>query len=97
MPAELLVVLLNLIIILVSYVHLYPKVAGNNINKIAFFDLFATGLALFIVGFKYWGTGYPFLLMSFSVNWFWYTFITYLILEIPVVLWYCKKHDIKFK
>ncbi|MGM0481415.1 MAG: hypothetical protein ACQEQZ_05765 [Pseudomonadota bacterium] len=97
MPAELLVVLLNLVIILVSYLHLYPKVAVQSLNKLAIFDLFATALALFIVGFKYWGTGYQFLLMSFSLNWFWYTLIVYLLLEIPVVLWYCKNHDIKFK
>lgn len=97
MPAELLVVGLNLTIILLAFLHVYPKVAGKQLTKIAGYDLLATGLALFIVGFKYWGTGYPFLLMGFELNWFWYTLLLYIVMEIPIALWYCHKHDIRFK
>ncbi|RUO44652.1 hypothetical protein [Idiomarina aquatica] len=96
-PAELLVVALCLVMILVSYLHVYPKVAGSNFNKLAAYDLIAAGIALFIVGYKYWDTGFPFYLLGLSLNWFWYTLIVYIVLETPVALWYIKKHNIRFK
>lgn len=94
---ELLIVSLNISIVLAAYFSVYPKLAGSNLNRIAFYDIFATGLALGIVGFNYWGTGHGFSLLSINLNWFWYTFVTYLLAELPVMFWYFKKHNVKFK
>ena len=91
------VIVLNAIIILVAYLSVYPKLAGNSFNKIAFYDLFASGLALTIVGSKYWGSGQQFSLLVADVNWFWFTLITYGIIEIPVMLWYFKKNNVEIK
>ena len=89
---ELAIMALNIVILLVAYLSVYPKIAGVDINKIAFFDIFSSGLALLIVGLKYWDTGQVFTLalmqLSVEVNWFWFTFITYALLEIPIALWY---------
>jgi len=89
---ELTIISLNTIILLVAYLSVYPKVAGFDLNKVAFFDIFASGLALLIVGLKYWGTGQDFTLafmqLSTQVNWFWFTLISYSLLEIPIALWY---------
>ena len=91
------VIVLNAIIILVAYLSVYPKLAGNSFNKISFYDLFASGLALTIVGSKYWGSGQQFSLLVAEVNWFWFTLITYAIIEIPVMLWYFKKNNVDVK
>lgn len=91
---EALVVLLNLIIIGASYYLLYPKVAGNDFNKIAFYDLFSSGLALLLVGSKFWGTGQVFNLIGFELNWFWFTLVTYAVIEIPISVRYLKKHNV---
>ncbi|TDP40527.1 hypothetical protein DEU29_10171 [Idiomarina aquatica] len=95
--AEFLVVMLCLIMILVGYLQVYPKVAGKNFNKLASYDGLMAGLALFIVGYKYWGTGFVFYLLGIPLNWFWYTLIIYIVLETPVAIWYIKKHNIRFK
>lgn len=89
---ELMIIALNTVILLVAYLLVYPKVAGTDINKIAFFDIFASGFALLIVGVKYWDSGQVFNLafmqLTTQVNWFWFTFISYALLEIPIALWY---------
>lgn len=95
--AELIVVTLCLIMILVSYLQVYPKVAADNLNKLALYDAVTASITLFIVGYKYWGTGFVFYLMGLPLNWFWYTLIIYIVLETPVALWYIKKHNIRFK
>jgi len=91
---ELTVLVLNLIIILVAYLSIYPKLAGNNFNKVSFYDLFASGFALFVVGFNYWGSGQEFSLIISNTNWFWFTFITYGAIEVPIMIWYFKKQNV---
>lgn len=91
---EALVVLLNLIIVMASYYLLYPKVAGSDIKKITFYDIVSSGFALLLVGSKFWQTGQVFHLFGFELNWFWFTLITYAIIEIPISLRYIKKHNV---
>ena len=93
--AELGVFLLNLVIVLVAYFLVYPKIAGSDINKISLNDIFASGISLGIVGSVYWGTEHQFNAIFMSVNWFWFTLITYAIIEVPIMIWYFKKHNIK--
>ncbi len=90
MSAEFSVILLNAVIILIAYVWVYPKLAGKNLNKVALLDCVTSGLALVIVANKYWGQGVEFNFLQFDVNWFWFTLITYCIIEIPIALWYFK-------
>lgn len=98
---ELAIIALNATILMVAYLSIYPKIAGTDINKVAFFDIFASGLALLIVGVKYWETGQIFNLtiiqLNVEVNWFWFTFISYGILEIPIALWYFRREIFKGK
>ncbi len=91
---EFLIIVLNAAIAFVAYLSVYPKLAGSNINKIAYCDLFATGLALFIVGSSYWGSEQRFNLILVDVNWFWFTLLSYFIIEIPFIVWYFKKHKV---
>lgn len=89
---ELAVILLNSTLIVLAYFWFYPRVAGANLQKVALFDLLTTAIALLIVGFKFWGSGYLFELVGFHLNWFWFTLLTYLVLEIPLSLWYLKRY-----
>ena len=95
--SELAIIVLNLIIVLVAYLSVYPKLAGSSFNKISLYDVLASGLALGIVGLQFWGTGYEFNLLIIKVNWFWYTLVTYGVVEIPVMLWYFKKNKVIVK
>ncbi len=92
---EFYIVALNFCIVLVAYLSIYPKVAGTNFNKVACYDILISCFALWVVGISYWGSSMEFSLLFGSVNWFWFTFISYGLIEIPVCYWYCKKHNVK--
>lgn len=91
---EFMIIILSLVVLLVAYLSVYPKLAGNNVNKIALYDFFISAFILVLVGTKYWGTGYEFNIIVTQVNWFWFTFIIYGIVEIPLMIWYYIKHDV---
>jgi len=91
---ELIIIGLNLVVIFIAYFVVYPKFCGSDGMKIAYNDLAASGIVLFVTGSIFWGTGEQLSLILFSVNWFWFTLLTYLIIEIPLMLWYFKKHDV---
>ncbi|MFZ6799070.1 hypothetical protein [Undibacterium sp. Di24W] len=95
--AELTIVLLNTALILVAYLSVYPTLAGNDFNKIALYDIGTSSIALAIVGYHYWSSDYRFNLLIIEVNWFWFTLATYTAIEIPVMLWYFKKHKVVIK
>ncbi len=95
--AELTILLLNTAIILVAYFSVYPTLAGSDFNKIALYDIGTSSIALAIVGYHYWGSDYQFDLLVTEVNWFWFTLATYTAIEIPVMLWYFKKHKVVIK
>ncbi len=88
MSAELSILLLNSVIIVIAYLSVYPKVAGKNINKVAALDCVASGLALIIVANKYWNSAVEFEFLFMQLNWFWYTLLSYSVIEIPIALWY---------
>ncbi|GGW59509.1 hypothetical protein [Alishewanella tabrizica] len=89
---ELAVILLNATLLVLAYFWFYPRVAGANLQKVALFDVLTTAIALLIVGVKFWGSDYAFELLSFHFNWFWFTLLTYLVLEIPLSFWYLKRY-----
>jgi len=91
---ELLIIVMNVIVILFSYFVVYPKFCGSDGMKISTNDLAASGIVLLVAGSIFWGTGVQFNMFLFSVNWFWFTLLTYLIIEIPLMLWYFKKYDV---
>ncbi len=86
-----------LVVILGCYLYIFPKIAGNNIDRISLCDLVSWSFVLVLVGHKYWGSGYEFSLLLFSTNWFWFTVIVYVAIEIPFFIWYCKKYDVSFE
>jgi hypothetical protein len=91
---EFLILAMNVLIISIAYGLFYPQIAGNRFRKISAYDSLITILILVLVGSQYWGSGYEFDLLVTKVNWFWFTFWSFSVVEIPVMLWYFKKHGI---
>jgi len=81
MTPELTLIVLAATVIALGYGFIYPRFAGNDFKRVSMQDVFATAVTLFI---------------GFKLNWFWFTLLTYLIIEIPVCLLYAKKHNMKF-
>ena len=95
--AELSIISPILIVVVGCYLSVFPKIAENNIEKMSLCDLVCWSFVLVMVGLKYWGTGYEFSLLLFSVNWVWFTVIVYMAIELPFFIWYCKKYNVSFE
>ena len=92
--AELIVILLNISIVLFVYLWLYPRVAGADINKVSLYDLLASMTALSISALLFWDSGILFNAYFDTLNWFWFTLLTYFVLEVPFIVWYFKKYNL---
>ena len=92
--AELSIIAPVLVVVVGGYLSIYPKIAGNNFNKLSLCSLCCYAFVFVLVGLKHWGSGYEFSLLLFSTNWFWFTVIVYTAIEVPFSIWYYKKHDV---
>ena len=90
---ETLLLALNGIILSLAYFLIYPRMFGADINKLMQSDLLATATSVIVAGFLFWGTNQPFDLLFGEVNWFAFSVVTFLLMEVPFALWYLKKFD----
>lgn len=86
------VLLVNAVILGFAYLVIYPRFAGGNQTRLAINDLVANGCALLVVGFNYAGTGERFDLLLGEVGWFGFTLVTFLLMEVPLFLWYARRY-----
>lgn len=91
---EIIIILINLMIMIISYCLIFPAKAGSNIKKLLLFDLIAMIIAFSISGSIFINKTLQFNIVFANVNWFWFTLITYIILEFPFAVWYLRKFDI---
>ena len=93
MPAELTILLLNTVLIVVSYPLLYPRQVGSSRVRLIINDAMATVVALMVVGSVYAGSGQLFSLLVVDVSWFWFTLISYSLMELPFAMRYMRRHN----
>ena len=92
---EIVLVILNGVILILAYFLIYPRTVGNNISKLMQIDLLATATSVIVSGFLFWGTNHRFDLLVGEVNWFLFSVLTFLMMEVPFALWYIKKFDVE--
>ena len=93
MPAELTILLLNAVLIVVCYQLLYPRQVGSSRVRLIINDAMATVVALMVVGSVYAGSGQLFSLLVVDVSWFWFTLVTYSLMELPFAMRYMRRHN----
>ena len=94
MKPEVVVLLINAAIVSATYFYIYPKFAGSDFDKITWNDLCATSIALMIAGSLFWGSEYAFDALLFSTNWFWFSLLSFFVMELPLLFWYVKKYNV---
>lgn len=93
MSPELIVLLLNAVLIVLAYQFVYPRWVGNSMQKLMINDLMATFISLMVTASLYAGREYEFSLLVMSVNWFWFSLVTYSLMEMPMAMRYMRKHQ----
>ena len=94
---ELFIIFINATIIFFGYFYIYPKYAGSNLKKLAFNDAIASSISLLISGSIFWGKEINFNALLFTTNWFWFSLLTYLLIELLFLTRYIKKYPIEIE
>ena len=87
---ELLVVFYVLATLAVAYLWLYPKYIGNNIKLMAWVDVVVSSVPIGISAILFWTSDPTFRLFTFELNWFVYTLIVTVLIELPIFILYLK-------
>ncbi|PAY02919.1 hypothetical protein CKO50_02025 [Pseudoalteromonas sp. HM-SA03] len=96
MSPELTLILLNFILLFVAYVFVYPKLKEKSLASISKQDLLVTAVSLIVSGSLYYGKDIEFSLIFFESNWVVFTIIAFSVIEIPFLLWFKRRYNIKF-
>lgn len=91
---EIQILILNGVILAVAYLGIYPGLQHKTLNRMLAVDLALSALALTVAGALFWGSGVPFNMILFEVNWAVFTIVTIMLMEVPLFLWFAKKHGI---
>jgi hypothetical protein len=87
---ELIVILIIIVTLAVGYLVVYPKVAGNDVQKMAWLDVALTLVPFIVSAALFWQSDPAFSLIFFETNWFVFTLITLVIIEVPFFILYLK-------
>ena len=91
---ETFILLTNATILLCAYFIVYPRFAGSDLNRLALNDLAANAIAIAVAGFAIFGTGQRFDLLFLEVGWFGFAFGTFLLMELPLFVWYARRYGL---
>lgn len=94
MQAEALILLINFLLVTLTYLFVYPRFAGRDLNKLFTNDLAAMVISLLVVGSLYQGQDLKLSLIILETNWFWFCLLTYMLIETPFALRYIKKYKV---
>ncbi len=91
---ELLVVFYILATLALAYLWIYPKYIGDNIKLMAWVDAVVTSIPIGISAILFWTSDPTFQLFTFELNWFFFTLIVLVVLELPIFLLYLKARNL---
>jgi TRAP-type uncharacterized transport system fused permease subunit len=94
---ELLITSINAMVIVSAYFFIYPQFAGSNLNKLMFYDVVSCATALLTNGYIFWGKEIKFNALFFTTNWFWFSILTSIAIELPLFIKYMKKYSVEIK
>lgn len=87
---ELNMIFVILVTLAVAYLWVYPTFTSNDVRSLALYDIGLTAIPLTIAAVFFWVSDPPFSLIFFETNWFVFTLVSYVVLELPVFFWYLK-------
>jgi hypothetical protein len=91
---EIKILILNAVILAVAYLGIYPSLHEKTLNRIMAVDVVLSVLSLIVAGGLFWGTGVVFTLLFFETNWAVFAILTLFVMEVPLFVWFARKHGI---
>lgn len=94
MTPEAKILVINATIVLIAYLGIYPSMPQKTGKAMARSDAVLTALSLLTAGALFAGKGVSFSLILFNTNWFVFSFLTFMLIETPFLIRFCRRHDI---
>ena len=94
MAPEGLLLIVNAGLVALAYGVIYPRFDAQEIGRMMRTDLVLTGVSLGLAALFFAGAGHRFNMVLFETNWAVFAFLTFLLIETPVFLAYCKARGI---
>lgn len=94
MTPELTLLTINAVLLGYGYIFVYPRLAKTSMKLLKWRGGAISGAAMVVAGMLYWGSGVQFSLFFFHGNWFVFSFVTLLIMDSCLFLWFMKKHGL---
>jgi len=87
---ELIVIGVVLATLSLAYLWIYPTYAGRNVKLMSYLDIVATFIPAGVSAILFWESDSAFNFFGIELNWFIYSILAYMIIEIPVFILYVK-------
>lgn len=99
MAPELQILAINATGLAVAYLLIYPALGpltNTRATKLRLMKADAGVMAVLLAasGALFWGSGISFSLLLVETNWFWFALVTVVAMEIPVYLWFARRHGL---
>lgn len=97
MTPEAKILILNAASLAVAWFGIFPSLREKTLIALARADSLVFVAVLAAVAGLFAGRGIGFSLVLFETNWFVFWLVTYLLMELPLMLWFCKRYKIKLR
>lgn len=87
---ELIVIAIVLATLSLAYLWVYPTFAGRNVKLMSYMDIGFTFVPAAVSALLFWQSDPVFRVFELEFNWFFYSVLAYMIIEIPVFILYVK-------
>jgi hypothetical protein len=94
MSPELTLLIVNAVFLAFAYLWAYPRLPDKTMTAILWRDLAITGAALAVAGLLYAGQDLRFDMLLFETRWWLFAFLSMLVMETPLFLWFSARHGI---
>ena len=93
--SELSIVIVNLAVLAIAYLYIYPKYAGNDVKRMAWLDTAVGGVALLVLAPFNWGSPSDYTFIAFDTSWWIFAILSYALLELPLFYFYVKARGLR--
>lgn len=87
---ELIVIAIVLATLSIAYLWVYPTFAGRNVTLMSYMDIGFTFVPVAVSALIFWQSDPVFRVFGLELNWFIYSILAYMVIEIPVFILYVK-------
>lgn len=94
---ELVIIFYILITLTLAYFWLYPKFVGENVKLMAWLDVAITAIPIALSGALFWESDPVLRWIFFDTNWFWFSLLSYVVIELPIFVWYLRARGLSKK